>query len=273
MMKLRAIVQYVGLALAYPLFAVDQGGGQAQEKPIVNGEPKSGPDEKKGKDEIEAGRQYLSLGVQRARDFTKIDEGVLKSKTNIRQDLLMLFKQPQAVWETYGEGFKMVMDERKKDDKPTATLSVMRSKIGRLVNAAKKNHSLVMSKLGDPKLSFEAVIKAMPRRSGAGRPEVTPPLSVDGIDEETNVGTLLQIINGAAQRMVFLGQEKNATYALYMGTNVLEFVEIAQNDFQRITAEHSSKQGIITDPDKYLRALSLVKDEKPIAATEVQKAA
>lgn len=232
----------------------------------TKGEPVAGPKERAGKDAVPAKLSFHDVGVQHAKACSKADDTLAQNQSIIRPQLLEVLKAPQEAWATYTDGFKTVLDDRKKANLPTASLGVLRSRISRLLNTAKKEHSFVVKQLSDKKLSWMQVVKSMPKKSHAGRPE-TNTITVDGLAGELNVGTLLQICAAAAMQMAKIGKEKAAPFAHYMGENIVEFIAICEKDFQRITGEHLVG-GIIKDQPQYLKALGLIKEERQPAARQ-----
>ena len=244
---------------------------ETQEKVVINGEPVQGPQEKAGSDHVQAKLSYFDLGVEHAADVSKTDERITRSRQTIREALCDILKSPEEAWPTYTDGMKSVLDKRKEKNLPTASLGVLRSQVVRVFNSAKRSHSTTVAALNNSKLNWKEVLKALPRAdvTGKGAPstkDVAVPTEVS-VETESNVGTLIQLIDGAAKRLVQIGREKNAPFAAYMGMNILEFSKIAREDFQRIYAEFNVG-GVIKDHDGYLIALGLMEKPKavPVAA-------
>ena len=228
---------------------------EKQEKALnMQGNTVAGPKEKAGNDSVKAELSYFTLGVQRATEVSKTDERLFVGKNTVRQDLIAIIKSPQEAWKSYTDGFKAVLDARKKEDKPTMSLSVLRSNISRVLNAAKGQPVTVAEKLADTTIRWEKLLKSLPKAQPTmGRPaeiatETVAPGAVNP-ETETNVGTLLQVINTAAKRLVTIGKEKHAPFAEYIGSNVLETVTMAQADYQKAFAKHQ-EQGHLTDTGK-----------------------
>ena len=242
---------------------------EAQEKVIdANGEPVQGPQEKQGSDSVQAKLSWQHLGTERAREVVRVDERLAQGKNTVRQDLIEILKSPQDSWGSYTEGFKAVLDERKKAGEPTVALGVLRSQISRVLNAGKKHHSMVVGKLADTKIRWEVLLKSLPKTSTKGRPATAETTSTgDGInvDTETNVGTLVQVLHGACKRLITIGKEKDAMFAQYVGQNTLDMLETAQADYQAIFAKHNVG-GIIKDKAAFLKELGFSTESVEVPA-------
>lgn len=241
----------------------------------LDGQPKEGPKEKAGKDEVQAKLSFHDLGVKRAKEFGKLDDRRNEGTTTIRQDLIAIIKTPQEAWESYTSGMKDVLDERKKAGQATATLGVLRSQCSRVLNAAKKQHSMVTKGLEDTKITWQAFLKSLPKRSNAGAPQQVPAASAvtpgDGINvtTETNVGTLVQVIHQASERLAKIGKEKDAPFAHYVGSNMVTLLKDVQTDFAGIQAKYMGAGGVITDKAAFMKELGLV--ETPAAQPAAER--
>ena len=238
-----------------------------QEKAIdAAGEPVQGPQEKAGKDEVKAELSFFNLGVEHAKQATASDEKLSSTRTTVREALAVILKAPQDSWPSYRDGFKEVLDARKKEGKPTMALAVLRSQISRILNAAKKQHNIVLAKVEDTKVRWEVLLKSLPKTDGKGRPEAEVAEPVTGIspETETNVGTLIQVIDQCAHRLVKIGREKDAPFAQYIGMNILEGMKLAKEEFQQVYSEYNTG-GIVKDKAGLMHKLGLA-DRTPQAA-------
>ena len=231
-----------------------------QEKVIdVTGEPVQGPKERQGKDEVQAKLSFHDLGVTHAKALSRSDELHFIGQSTVRDALIQIIKAPQESWASYTDGFKDVLDERKKAEKPTMALSVMKAQVSRVLNAAKRNPTDVSTKLADSKLRWNIMLKNLPKvHPGKGAPTHETTAEQTAIEAETNVGTLVQMIQAAAKRLEYIGQAHKpqpAYYAWYMGKNMREFFEIAQADCLKIIGDNTVA-GIINQ-DVMLKALDL----------------
>lgn len=238
--------------------------GDGQEVALgLDGETKTGPEAKAGTDSVKAELSYFNTGKERATALIKLDEKRRGSEVTIKQDLAQILKSPQDSWKTYHEGFKSVLDDLRKADKPCMTVAVLSSNISRVLTAAKTQHSAVTKLVEDPKVSWKALLKQLPKTSNRGvqsttSASVTTPDAVD-VTQETNVGTLLQVGAGAFERMKAIGDKAAGTsgaFASYVGKNMGEMLEVVQADFKRIYDEHHNN-GVVIDANKFMIALEL----------------
>lgn len=248
----------------------------AQEKLIdVKGNPVQGPKEKQGKDEVHAKLSFLDLGIQRAKEISANDDRTFGVQNTIRADLVTIIETPEEAWASYTDGFKAVLDKRTEAGKPTMSLSVLRSQISRVLNAAKRDSEGVTKKLNDSKLRWNVLLKALPKvKPTMGAPSQEKTAEQTAIEAETNVGTLVQVIAAAAKRLEVIGRTHTpgtAYYAFYMGKNIREFVEIAQAECLKLIGEHTVA-GIIQH-DALMVALDLVEEPKVTPAPAAAPAA
>ena len=205
---------------------------KSQEKPIIEGEPVAGPQEKRGQDAVPAKLSFHDTGVKHANQVAQHDERMAGTQNTIRSQLITILDAPQDAWFTYTDGFKQVLDKRKEEGKPTAALGVLRSQIARVLNAGKRNKSDVKAKLADTKLRWNVMLKALPKvHETKGAPTQSKTAEQTAIEAETNVGTLCQVIVVAAKRLHALGmghKPKVAYFAAYMGASIVESYELEQ---------------------------------------------
>ena len=240
---------------------------ESQEKVIVEGEPVQGPKERAGKDAVPASLSYFNVGVKHAQAISQHDERMLGMQNTIREQISAILKSPQESWFTYPDGFKQVLDKRKEDGKPTAALGVLRSQITRVLNAGKRNLTDVQAKLADTKLRWNVMLKSLPKvHETKGAPTQSKTAEQTAIEAETNVGTLVQVINAASKRLFNIGMGHRphvAYYAAYMGQSLVETIKLEQ-DFCLKTIGDNTVGGIIQH-EALMRALGL---EEPTAAVE-----
>ena len=244
---------------------------ERQEKPIIEGEPKQGPQEKRGQDAVPAKLSFHDVGVKHAQMVAQHDERMAGTQTTIRQQLITILDAPQDAWLTYTDGFKQVLDKRKEDGKPTAALGVLRSQIARVLNAGKRNQSDVKAKLADTKLRWNVMLKALPKvHETKGAPTQSKTAEQTAIEAETNVGTLCQVITAAARRLeqLGMGHKPNVAYfAAYMGKSLQESYKLEQ-EFCLKQIGDNTVAGIIQH-EALMKALGLEQPETvetPVAA-------
>ena len=234
-----------------------------QEKPIIEGEPVAGPQEKRGQDAVPAKLSFHDAGVKHATQCAGHDERMAGLQGTIRTQLIDILKAPQDSWFTYTDGFKQVLDKRKEDGKPTASLGVLRSQIARVLNAGKRNQSDVIAKLGDSKLRWNVMLKALPKvHETKGAPAQSKTAEQTAIEAETNVGTLVQVIEAAAKRLHVLGMGHRphvAYFAAYMGQSLIETMKL-ERDFCLKAIGDNTVAGVIQH-DALMKALGL---EEPV---------
>ena len=228
-------------------------------------------------DSVPVGVSYAKLGEERANELSGNDDIIATGQGSVRDDLLHVIAGPQEAWSTYTAGFKTVLDARVKEGKPVMSLTVIRSQASRILNAAKTDFSGVKAKLENNGLRWNLLLKSLPKRHAKmGAPSKAETGAADeavvGIDAELNVGTLVQIIAAAAKRLEFIGVEKKAPFAHYVGCNIREMLELCQKDFHKTFAEHRNSNGDIKDYDKLMDALSLT-PRKDVGTETLQTAA
>ena len=229
-------------------------------------------------DSVPVGVSYAKLGEDRATALSSNDDLISAGQGSVREDLLHVLKGPQATWPTYTAGFKAVIDLRVKGMLPVSSLTVMRSNASRILNAAKTDYSGVVAKLENTQLRWNLLLKSLPKKHAKmGAPskaetEGSKDEAVVGIEAELNVGTLVQIIAAAAKRLEFIGVEKKAPFAHYVGSNIREMLALCQTDFHKTFAEHRNSNGDIKDYDKLMDALSLT-PRKDVGTETLQTAA
>ena len=241
-----------------------------QEVPVIEGEPKAGPEAKRGQDAVPAKLSFHDVGVKHAMQCAGHDDRQAGLQGTIRTQLIEILTKPQDSWFSYTDGFKQVLDKRKEDGKPTASLGVLRSQIARVLNAGKRNVSDVTAKLSDSKLRWNVMLKALPKvHETKGAPTQSKTAEQTAIEAETNVGTLLQVIHAAAARMEAIGRAHTPEpgyVAIYVGREVAEYTKIAM-EFAVKTVLENTVGGVI-QREATMKALGL--DEKqPAAAVAV----
>ena len=243
---------------------------ERQEKPIIEGEPVAGPKERAGHDAVPAKLSFHDVGVKHANQCAGHDERMAGLQGTIRTQLVEILGKPQDSWFSYTDGFKVVLDKRKEDGKPTASLGVLRSQITRVLNAGKRNVSDVTAKLSDSKLRWNVMLKALPKvHETKGAPLQSKTAEQTAIEAETNVGTLVQVIEAASKRLYALGmghRPKVAYFAAYMGASLVETIAL-ERDFCLKAIGDNTVAGIIQH-DALMKALGLV-EETPVAEVAV----
>jgi len=245
-----------------------------QEKPVVEGEPKAGPNERAGKDAVPAKLSFHDVGVKHAQQVSQTDDRMFGTQNTIREQLKLILEAPQDSWFSYTDGFKQVLDKRKEENRPTAALGVLRSQIARVLNAGKRNKTDVMAKLSDTKLRWNVMLKSLPKvHETKGAPVQSKTAEQTAIEAETNVGTLVQVIQAAAKRLEAIGKAHTpmpAYYAWFMGKEIREYFTIAQD--QCLKAIGDNTVGGIIQHAALMKDLGLM-EEKASAQPAAQPAA
>ena len=244
---------------------------KSQEVPVIEGEPKVGPEAKKGSDAVPAKLSFHDVGVKHAMQCAGHDDRQAGLQGTIRTQLIEILTKPQDSWFSYTDGFKQVLDKRKEDGKPTASLGVLRSQIARVLNAGKRNVSDVSAKLADTKLRWNVMLKALPKvHETKGAPTQSKTAEQTAIEAETNVGTLVQVIEAASKRLHELGmghKPQVAYYAAYMGASLIETIKL-ERDFCLKAIGDNTVAGVIQH-EALMTALGLEQPQEPAAAVAV----
>ena len=239
----------------------------SQEKPIIEGEPITGPKERQGKDSVQAKLSFFDVGVRHAQEVSKSDDKMFGTQNTIRNTLKNILDAPQEAWVSYPDGFKQVLDKRKEAGMPTAALGVLRSQITRVLNAGKRNKTDVQSKLADTKLRWNVMLKNLPKvHETKGAPTQAKTAEQTAIESETNVGTLVQVIQAAAKRLETIGKLHTpmpAYFAWYIGKEMQEFYKVAQADCLKAIGDNTV--GGIIQHDALMKQLGLTPDVESVA--------
>lgn len=217
------------------------------------------------KDAVKADLSWFNAGAEMAGHFTRVDDGKAQGLPILRDTVLSVLQSPPDSWESFKEGFKSVQVTREKANKPCDTIKVVRSQIARIFSAAKTQHSKVIQVLQDKEhfSNWKSVVKNMPKQGNAGVKSKTPSVSETdpgnvSIDEERNVGTLIQVIEKCISRLSEVSQPTHLhPLGAYLARELSGACQAAMQVYQETYAEFQVAQ----NPGNmlaFLKALELV---------------
>lgn len=191
---------------------------------------------------------YADLGRSRAKEIAGLDEKIAESRGTLREDILKVIAGPVESHGSYISGFTSEMAEREGKGKDVRTLRNVKSQVQRVLNAFKANPITVKAALENKAERWDVILKKLPKRSAAGRPEKTSatpsksgePAASEGseipsnIETATDCGKMIQGLQDIAARLRDVAKGKKAWFAEYFAVNVLEAMEMSRVDFQKL---------------------------------------
>lgn len=214
-----------------------------------------------------AALSWADLGRARAKEIANLDEKIAETRTTLRGDVLRVLEGPAEAHPTYVAGFSTVMAEREAKGLDIRTLGNVRSQVRRVFKAFKANPSAVLAELKNSGKRWDVMLKALPKQSNAGRPskpeggqpaaQEGAAIGVESVEKLTDVGAMVESLYAIAARCREVAKGKKAYYGEYIAVEVLETLNIAKGDFQKIYADNAKPGGVAPDDAELRAALDL----------------
>lgn len=197
---------------------------------------------------------YQDLGKKRATEVAKLDERIVATRTTLRADIASIIEaSPPESWGTYIAGFTAVMADMEAKGHSIQSLRNVKSQVTRVMSAAKADKPKVLAQLKDEKQRWEQVLKALPKRSNAGRPPADaqpeagkgasiPAPAVaqaekNGEISEVNIPELIERTKAHAKRLMEVSIGKGSPFGQFIAHRTLKAIEIAEKDFHKTFAD------------------------------------